>query len=58
MMPSAHVPLRYGLVADVVTEESDRPAVYVPPPVTPGAHADACGCLDCLVKKHKGTRTP
>jgi hypothetical protein len=42
--------LKYGLVADVVTEETDRP-VYVPPPVDRGAHAETCGCAACVVAR-------
>lgn len=48
------VPLKYGLVAAVITEESDR-VVYVPPPVAYGEHAATCGCPDCrLLRGLKG----
>ncbi len=45
-----HVPLKYGLVADVVTADGDRP-VYVPPPVARGAHAETCGCPECVMRR-------
>lgn len=44
------MPLKYGLVAAVVSDDTDR-AVYVPPPVARGEHAESCGCPDCAMKR-------
>jgi len=44
------VPLGYGLVALLVSEESDRP-VYVPPPIARADHHDRCGCQACVASR-------
>lgn len=41
------VPLRFGLIAVVISEETDR-VVYVPPPVARDDHHDRCGCDHCV----------
>lgn len=43
-------PLNYGLVAEIVTDESDRPP-YVPPPVKDHEHAATCRCDRCQSKR-------
>lgn len=50
-MPTVQ-PLKYGLAATIVTDESDRP-VYVPPPVARGDHAATCGCPACVMARVK-----
>lgn len=44
------VPLRYGLIAVVVSEESDRKP-YVPPPVARDDHHESCGCVHCVSQR-------
>lgn len=39
--------LKYGLVAAVVVDDTDRPA-YVPPPVAHEDHAATCRCPSCV----------
>lgn len=51
-MPLVLRPLKYGLAARVVTDETDR-AAYVPPPVAYGDHAATCGCRDCVLLRVK-----
>ena len=40
-------PLKYGCVAHVVIDDSDRPP-YVPPPIPKYEHAPNCGCGACV----------
>jgi hypothetical protein len=49
-MSPISVPLKFGLVAHVVTESDDRPP-YVPPPVARGEHAETCGCKGCAIER-------
>ena len=44
------VPLKYGCVAEVLTEDSDRPP-YVPPPVQEQEHHPACRCERCQSRR-------
>ena len=44
------VPLKYGCVAEVRTEDQDRPP-YVPPPVKDHEHAETCRCDRCQGKR-------
>jgi hypothetical protein len=41
------VPLRFGLLAIVVSDDSDR-GPYVPTPVARDDHHDRCGCSTCV----------
>jgi hypothetical protein len=49
---TTRVPLHFGLVAEVESEDSDR-APYVPPPIARGEHHEQCGCDAC-----RGTAKP
>lgn len=44
------VPLRFGLIAVVISEETDR-HLYVPPPVAWDDHHEACGCPTCVSQR-------
>jgi len=44
---TTRVPLRFGLIALLISEASDRPP-FVPPPVAKGDHHQACGCEHCV----------
>jgi hypothetical protein len=44
---TTHVPLRYGLLAIVISDESDR-GPYVPTPVARDDHHEQCGCPTCV----------
>lgn len=54
-MTTLTVRLPYGLVAEVVLEENDRSS-YVPPPVPRDAHAETCGCPDCVMLRNRKQR--
>jgi len=41
------ISLCFGLVADIVTDETDRPAM-TPPLIPHGEHHDRCGCEACV----------
>ena len=44
---TTHVPLRFGLAADIISEAEDR-STYVPPTVRPGEHHARCLCPLCV----------
>ena len=46
-MLTARVPLRYGLVAEIVAADDDRPAPAREPARPPAAHHPACPCHKC-----------
>ena len=48
MMPTIRLALKFGLVADVLLEESDR-GVYAPPVIPREEHAASCGCEACVL---------
>ncbi len=54
-MSPLRVPLKFGLVAQVVTDDSDRPP-YVPPPIAPGEHAESCGCVQCVMARQSAKK--
>ena len=47
MPTERRLPLRFGLVAVIVSDEQDRPP-YVPPPMTDREHHERCGCDRCV----------
>lgn len=50
------MPLTYGCVAVIITEDSDR-LPYVPPPIARDEHAtDTCGCPDCVMLRERKAR--
>lgn len=53
---TTRVPLAFGLVADVVSDDTDR-APYVPPPVPTYEHNVRCQCQTCRppVAANKGS---
>jgi len=55
---TARVPLRYGLVAEIVAGDDDRPP-YVPPPAPPPEpyqHVGHCPCPKCALQRTLGAR--
>jgi hypothetical protein len=49
------VRLKYACIAEVVLDDSDR-LPYVPPPVPRDAHAETCGCADCVMLRNRKQR--
>ena len=47
----AHVPLKFGLVADVVTDDASDRVPPVPPPAPPSRHHDRCPCDRCVIAR-------
>ena len=47
MITITHDPLRYGLHAEIVMSEEDRPP-YVPPPSHVPYRLDTCPCPTCV----------
>ena len=51
-------PLRFGLVAEIVTSDDDR-LPYVPPPAPPtdpAQHVAQCPCPKCALQRTLGAR--
>jgi hypothetical protein len=44
------IPLRHGLVAILVSEDTER-SVYVPPPLARGEHHERCQCSACIAMR-------
>lgn len=49
-MTTMRVVLAYGLIAEVLVEETERQP-YKAPPVPREDHAATCGCDDCKVRR-------
>lgn len=47
MTVAIRVPLKFNLVAEIVSDESDR-SIYIPPPVHNADHHETCGCPVCV----------
>jgi len=51
MTLTAKVPLRYGLVAEILASDDDRPAPSLSPPRPPAEHVAYCPCPKCAEKR-------
>jgi hypothetical protein len=51
---TTRVPLAFGLVADVVSDETDR-LPFVPPPLKEYEHDDRCRCDKCRAAAARNT---
>jgi hypothetical protein len=61
MLVLDHLPLKYGLHAEIVAAEEDRPP-YVPPkvedPKPPAPHIVGCPCTACEIRRARSTLEP
>lgn len=56
-MMTAKVPLRYGLVAEILAGDDDRqPAPPPAPPKDPLPHVAYCPCPKCAEQRARGER--